>query len=250
MTGLSGARVLLTGASSGLGQATALALAGRGARLVLTGRDPERLRRTAALTGGEVLPADLADPGGARALVADVLAGPLPDVVVHNAGSGLVASAGETTGTDVERLLRVNLAAPVEVTAGLLPPMLARGSGHLVFVTSVAAHLGVPREAAYAASKAGLDGYAASLRSELAGTGLRVTTFAPGVVDTPFFARRGAAYDRRVPRPLPAARCARALVAAVESDAAEVIRPRWLRVPVALRAAAPSLYARLERHLS
>lgn len=250
MTDLDGASVLLTGASSGIGRAAAVALARRGARLMISGTDTERLGETARLVGGRSLPADLSDPDATRRLLEQVLADGLPDVVIHNAGLGMVAGAGAQHPEDVDRLVRVNLTAPVEMTGALLPAMRRRGSGHLAFVTSIAAHLGVADESAYAATKAGLGGYAASLRSELAGSGLVVSVLAPGVVDTPFFARRGADYGRRFPRPISAGTCAAALVRVIEEERSEQVVPGWLRLPIALRAVAPNLYVRLEKHLS
>jgi short-subunit dehydrogenase len=244
---LRGARVLLTGASSGLGRACAVAMAARGARLTLTGRDEARLAGTAEAVGGDFLVADLASGAALQALVEALAERPVPDVVVHNAGAGLVGAADDVDPGDWDRLLAVNVSAPVRLTAALLPGMRARGSGHLVFVTSVAAHLGVPEEAAYSATKAALAGYAAGLRAELAGTGLVVTSFAPGVVDTDFFARRGAPYERRVPRLMPPDRVAERLARAVEADRDEVVVPAWMRLPIALRALAPGAYWRLSR---
>ncbi len=246
MTVLREASVLLTGASSGIGRAAAVALAGKGARVTLTGRDRERLERLAAEVGGRAVPADLADPADTDRLAEAVLADGVPDAVVHNAGVGHVGAAEATGPATLERLVRVNLASAVQLTQALLPGMRARGGGHLVFVTSIAAHLGVPGESAYAATKAALAVYAASLRSELCGAGIRVTEVAPGIVDTEFFARRGAPYERRFPRPMPAARVADRLVDALERDRAEVVVPAWLRLPIALRSVAPNLYARME----
>jgi short-subunit dehydrogenase len=247
VTRLAGAHVLVTGATSGIGRATAFALAGRGARLTLTGRDVERLAELAHAVGGRAVPADLADPQDTARLAEAAAADGVPDVVVLNAGIGHVAPAGQTGQATLERLLRTNLAAPAQLTAALLPGLCARGSGHLVFVTSIAAHLGVPEESAYAATKAGLAAYAASLRDELAPAGVLVSTVAPGIVDTEFFARRGAPYRRRFPRPMPASRVAAEVVACIEKNRAEVVVPRWLRLPIVLRTAAPDLYARLAR---
>ncbi len=246
MTALRGASVLLTGASSGIGYAAALALAARGARLTVTGRDQERLARLATEVGGRALPADLADPAATARLAEQVLDHGVPDVVVHNAGIGHVAAAQATDDETFDRLVRVNVSSAVQLTQAVLPGMRARGRGHLVFVTSIAAHLGVPEESAYAATKAAQSAYAASLRSELAPAGITVSTLAPGIVDTQFFARRGTPYQRRFPRPLPAARVAERLVACVEHDRAEVVVPTWLRLPIALRSVAPNLYARME----
>jgi short-subunit dehydrogenase len=242
---LAGAVCVVTGASSGIGAAACAALAARDARVVPVGRDERRLARGAGGTGGQVVVADLADPAQVRTLAASLLADGAPDVVVHNAGIGLLAGAGDEDADRLDELFAVNLHAPMQLTAALLPAMVARGSGHLVFVTSIAGVLGVARESAYAATKGALGAYAASLRAELSGTGVGVTTVVPGVVATEFFTRRGAAYARRFPTPMPAGRVADRMVRGIERDRSEVLVPRWLRTAVATRAIAPEIYARL-----
>jgi short-subunit dehydrogenase len=122
--------------------------------------------------------------------------------------------------------------------------MLARGRGRIVFVTSIAGRTGVAGEAVYAATKAGVDAFADSLRFELHGTGVGVAVVVPGVVQTAFFERRGRPYGRTSPRPVPPDRVAAAVLRAVTTDG-DFYVPRWLRVPVALRGAAPGLYRAL-----
>ncbi|GLW66851.1 oxidoreductase [Actinomadura rubrobrunea] len=241
-----GAVALVTGASSGLGRAIAVALARDGAQVVVHGRDERRLARTARDTGGIPIAADLADPAQVRRLADEALrrAGRV-DVLVHNAGVGWAGRFTDMPDNAAGRLLAVDLAAPIALTRSLLPPMLARGSGSLLFVTSIAGRTGVAGEAVYAAAKAGLDAFAESLRLELRGTGVTVGVLVPGVVDTDFFERRGAPYERRRPRPLPPERVAEAAVRAVAEGAAEVHAPRWLRLPVVVKAAAPGLYRTL-----
>ncbi|WP_395103711.1 SDR family NAD(P)-dependent oxidoreductase [Actinomadura sp. SCN-SB] len=243
---MAGRVALVTGASSGLGAAIATALARYGARMVVHGRDEERLAGIARLTGGTPIAADLADPAAVRDLAARALEphGRL-DVLVHNAGFGW---AGPLTGMDpseTDRLLAVNLAAPIALTRALLPGMLERRSGHLLFVSSIAGRLGVAGEAVYAASKAGLDVFAESLRLELHRTGVTVGVLVPGLVDTPFFERRGRPHPRRGPRPIPPERVADAVARSVARGSAEVHLPRWLRLPVAVRAIAPGTYRSL-----
>jgi short-subunit dehydrogenase len=245
MTDLSGAHAVVTGGSSGIGLASARALAQAGARVDVVGRDVERLRAAASGIGGETLVCDL-DDAAQRGRLADRLRAHPPDLLVHSAGIGLVGDAagdGATAGLDA--LLETNVRAPVELTSAVLPAMLARGTGHLVFVGSVAGALGVAGESTYAASKAALMTYAAGLASEVRRGGVRVTVVVPGVVDTPFFERRGAAYDRRFPRPVPPELVAARLVQAVREDRAQVVVPRWLRIPMVLRAVAPGAYTRL-----
>lgn len=244
MTDLPGAHAVVTGGSSGIGLATARALAAAGARVDVVGRSVERLQAVVAGTGGQALPTDLAAPGD-RARLAERLRAQPPDVLVHSAGIGLVEDAADTVSDRVGALFETNVHAPIELTAAVLPGMLARGSGHLVFVGSIAGSLGVAHESSYGASKAALMTYAAGLAAEVRSGGVRVTVVVPGVVDTAFFERRGAAYDRRFPRPVRAELVAARLVAAVRADRELVVVPRWLRVPMVVQALAPGTYTRL-----
>src|SRR6266536_3088320 len=118
------------------------------------------------------------------------------DLLVSNAGAGWAGDLAAMPLDLAERLVTLNLVAPVRLTRLLLPGMLERGGGHLVYVTSIAGATGVAREAVYAATKAGLATFADSVREDVAGSGVTVSVVVPGVVDTPFFYRRGSAYDR------------------------------------------------------
>ncbi|WP_236714592.1 SDR family NAD(P)-dependent oxidoreductase [Nonomuraea pusilla] len=230
--------MLVTGASSGIGAATARAMAASGARLLLTGRDPGRLAAVAAEVGGEALTADLVTEAAALAR----WAGPV-DVLVSGAGAGWAGPVAAMPDGAAAHLIAANLTAPVELTRLLLPAMIERGRGHLVYVSSIAGAVGVRDEAVYSSAKAGLIAFAESLRYELDGIGVSVVL--PGVVDTPFFARRGVPYARRRPAPIPAERVARAVVAAVERGRAETYTPGWLRFPARLRGAAPGPFRAL-----
>jgi short-subunit dehydrogenase len=241
-----GAVALVTGASSGIGWATALRLAELGARLILTGRDTERLAMLATMTGGTPLATDLSEPGAVTRLARAALdAAGRVDLLVNNAGEGHAGRFTAMSAEQVTRLVAVNLSAPIELTRVLLPGMVSRGTGHVAFVTSIAGRTGVAGEAVYSAAKAGVDAFAESLRFELAGSGVRVGVLVPGVVRTAFFDRRGAAYQRQRPRPLPAARVADALVRSIVTERDESFTPSWLRLPVAIRAVAPATYRRL-----
>lgn len=240
---LGGRTALVTGASSGIGAATAVRLAAAGCSPVLVGRDPVRLDEVARRTGGEVVVADLASPAGltrACAAAAEV------DLLVNNAGRGYAGGLSTMASEDVAELVALNLTAPVQLARAALAGMRSRGSGHLAFVSSIAT-VGVDEEAVYAASKAGLRAFAASLRYELSRDGLGVTTVFPGAVDTAFFGGRGRPYERRVPRPRPAAEVAGALVRAVERDRAEVFVPAWLTVAARVQGAMPGTFHRLAR---
>jgi short-subunit dehydrogenase len=234
---LDDSRVLITGASSGIGAATADAMADANARLVLAGRDRARLDAVAAGTGGRVVTADLVT--GTAALAAE--AGPV-DVLVAGAGVGWAGPVTAMAERTIDDLMAVNLLAPVRLTRLLLPGMIERGRGHIVFVSSIAGVVGVPGEAVYSATKAGLVAFAEALRAE---SHIGVSVVFPGVVDTPFFERRGTPYARRRPVPIPAARVARAIVQAIERERAEVYVPGWLELPARLRGAAPGVFRRL-----
>jgi short-subunit dehydrogenase len=170
-------------------------------------------------------------------------------VLVNNAGAGWYGPLVELGPDEAERLLRVDLLAPIQLARELLPGMLARGRGQVVNVGSIAGHVGVPREAAYAAAKGGLAAFSESLRQELAGTGVGVSLVSPGVVATPFFERRGAPYTRARPRPLPPDAVARAIVDAIRRDRAVVLVPRWLGLPARLHGALPGVYRALAARL-
>ncbi|MFC7648628.1 SDR family NAD(P)-dependent oxidoreductase [Streptosporangium lutulentum] len=237
---LAGARVLITGASSGIGAATARAMAEVGARVVLSGRDekgstpsPRRPAGRRSSATSRRTPPGSAERAGAV------------DVLVCNAGTGWAGPFATMPDDTIEPMVACNLTAPLRLTRSLLPAMIERGRGHLVYVASIAGAVGVRDEAAYAATKAGLLVFAESLRYELRGSGVGVSVVLPGVVDTPFFERRGAPYTRRWPAPIPAERVARAVVAAVERGRDETYVPGWLRLPARLKGAAPGPFRAL-----
>jgi short-subunit dehydrogenase len=237
---------LVTGASSGIGAAAANRLAARGARVILHGRDEARLAELADRLDADHLVADLADGAAVDRLAAAALdvAGRI-DVLVHNAGIGWAGRFDAMPEATAAHLVAVNLVAPIRLTRLILPSMLAARRGQVVFVTSIAGRTAVAGEAVYAATKAGLDIFAESLAFELSGTEVRVGVFVPGVVDTPFFARRGMPYRRTRPRPQPVEQVAEGLVEMIASGRPERYAPRWLRLPVAIRATAPGVYRRL-----
>ena len=231
-----GVPALVTGASSGIGEAVARRLAGRAAPLVVTGRDPDRLAAVAAATGAHGVAADLTTTAGRTEVVAAATARGV-GLVVHAAGIGAAGPFGEADQAGLEAVLAADLTAPVLLTRALWPHLRAAARSHVVFVASIAA-LGVAGEAAYSAAKAGLRTFADALRLEEPAVG--ITTVLPGAVDTPFLARRG--YDRAIPRPVPADRVAAAALRAVARGRAEVFVPRWLRVASVVQGAAPGVF--------
>ncbi|MDQ1006356.1 short-subunit dehydrogenase [Streptomyces sp. V4I23] len=236
--------VLVTGASSGIGEAVAAALAAEGGwRLLLSGRDRDRLAAVAGRTGGHALPADLVVPAERDRLARQALdhAGHV-DALVASAGIGWYGPFTAMPAEAVDRLLTVNLAAVIHMVRLLLPQMVARRTGRVVLIGSMAGCVGVPNEAVYAAGKGGLLAFAESLRQELAGTRVRVSVISPGAVDTQFFARRGAPYHRGRPRPVPAERVADAVREALVRGRSDLFVPGWLAVPARLHGVAPGLF--------
>lgn len=247
---LTDAVILLTGSSHGIGEACAAELTARGARVVLHGRSADVLGTVAAELGAKVVAADLQNEGAPTelALAACEVYGRV-DAVVHCAGIGWYGHTAAMPPGKLDDLLRVNLRAPMQLTRALLPDMVARGRGHLAFVASIAGLTGVACEAVYAATKAGLITFADSLRLELHGTGVGVSVVSPGAVRTKFFERRGTPYGRRIPRPMPPARVASAIVRGLERGSGDMVLPHWLTLAPATRAVAPRVFEALNRRM-
>ncbi|MBN8629800.1 MAG: SDR family oxidoreductase [Rhodobacterales bacterium] len=172
-------QVLITGATSGIGRAMAQTLHAAGYRVLALGRNAKALAELSA-EGIETLALDLADPGALMALRDRPV-----DVLVNNAG--IMPKPGpfaDMSGDEIDRTLAVNLASVLHLTQALLPGMIARGTGHVVFTGSTAAHAPGANFAAYAASKAGIAAFATALRAELSPHGIRVTELVPGRVET------------------------------------------------------------------
>ena len=232
---------LVTGGSSGIGAAVADGLAAAGCRLVVLGRDRDRLDAVARRTNARAVVADLCTADG-LARAAEVAA--KVDLLVNSAGLGWAGDLTAMGEPAIDALVALNLTAPIRLTRAALPGMRARGRGQLVYVSSIAA-VGVGGESVYAATKAGLRAFADSVRLEVAGEGIGVTTVLPGAVRTPFFDHRGLPYDRRFPRQLDAAEVASALLEALARGEPEVFVPRWLTVAARVRGATPALFHRL-----
>lgn len=176
-------RILLTGASRGLGAFLAPALA-KGNHLVLVARDADRLARvaeTVRAAGGDatVVAADVTSPDDRARLVAT--AGDV-DVLIHNAGIEIAVALADQSPDDIGRQLDLNLAAPIQLTRALLPGMIARGRGAVVFISSMSGKTPTPWNSVYAATKHALVGFASSLRIELRGTGVHSSVVCPTFV--------------------------------------------------------------------
>ena len=179
--------IWITGASSGIGEALANALSAEGALLILSARRRERLEALAASlpTPSLILPLDLTDSDAVPLAVADALAwkGRI-DVLVNNAGISQRARVEDTELSTVRRVMEINFFAIVDLTGQVLPSMLSAGRGHVVNMSSVAGYVGTPMRSAYCASKHALRAWSDSLRAEVSGRGIDVTTICPGYVRT------------------------------------------------------------------
>ncbi|GAA2340878.1 SDR family oxidoreductase [Dactylosporangium salmoneum] len=178
---------LVTGASSGIGKATAAALAARGYRVVGTSRHPETLGPGQRAEGVEYLPLDLGDDASIESLAA--AAGNV-DVLVNNAGESQSGPFEELPGDALRRLFQVNVLGPVRLSQLLLPGMRARGYGRVVMVGSMLASFPLAYRSSYVATKAALKGFSNGARHEYSPFGVWLTTVEPGSISTGISERR------------------------------------------------------------
>lgn len=188
---LAGRTALVTGASRGIGYVVARRLVEEGARVAMLARGAEELQARASALGPLAMPVvcDVADQAAIERTVATVRErfGGAPDILVNNAGLFRVAPVEGTSADDFARSVAVNVVAPFLFVRGFLGGMKERGAGHLVTIGSIADHLALPGNAAYAAGKFGVRGLHEVLREELRGSGVRATLVSPGPVDTPLW---------------------------------------------------------------
>ena len=239
---LAGKTALLTGATGGLGRATARALAARGAKLSLSGRKGEALEELAAELPGEghqVLPSDLAQPGAAERLAAD--AGEV-DVLVANAGLPGTGRLPDISSEALTGTLRVNLEAPMLLARAVEPQMLARGSGHMVFIASLSGKSATPLSSVYNATKFGLRGFALGLRADLDPLGIGVSIVSPGTI------REAGMYADSGADPIPGLgtgspqQVAEAVVKAIEQNKVEIsVAPLQQRLLAHFALATPAI---------
>jgi 3-oxoacyl-[acyl-carrier protein] reductase len=212
MFDLAGRTALVTGASGGIGQAIARALAGQGARLGLSGTRVAALEALAEEIGGRaaVLPADLAAPRGPEELVEAAVAGlGGVDILVHNAGITRDGLALRMSDADWARVLDVNLSAGFRLMRSALRGMMKKRFGRLIAVTSVVAATGNAGQANYVASKAGLTGMVKALAQEVASRGITANCVAPGFIETDMTAALPEARRQAILAAVPAGRLGR-----------------------------------------
>ena len=241
---LRNSRVLVTGASRGLGKSIAEELARRGATVALVARSADALEVLAKDLDGKAYPTDLTDPDAVEGLIDRVEADGPVDVLVNNAGVDHVGRFPEASAQAVRDLLQVNLAAPMELCRQLMPRMVKRGRGHIVNVSSFGAISQGPGVTLYGTSKAGLSHFTAGIRSELRGKPVGTTLVQLGEVKTDMIyhirafgpARRAIERSikwRLIPRTaLDPDEVAEAIARAIERNRRHVILPRSI-VPMA-----------------
>jgi short-subunit dehydrogenase len=228
---------LVTGASSGIGAAIARALANAGYELTLVARRRGLLSEIGADSGARIVPFDLSEIERLPALVAEAVAarGPI-DVLVNNAGATMVEHTDLVDAEEAERLMRVNLLAPLALTRLVIPSMKERRVGTIVDIASVNAFAPTPYSFHYNASKAGLAAASESLRAEMRPYGLHVMTVYPGPIRTPLLERASA----RVPVSMPTFAIgtpeglARRIVRGIERRRDRIVYPRLFAITRAL----------------
>lgn len=245
-----GARVLLTGASRGIGAASALELARRGATLAIAARTRKSLdsvARECRALGVEVhvIVADMAQEAEVLAMVATAerAMGGI-DVLVNNAGLGLTNPVAEISAEDLRYVFEVNVVAPHVATVAALPEMMRRHSGGIINVGSVASHISTPNLGGYSATKFALKAMTDSLRMELRGSGVKVTLICPGPIATEFVVNSAGEVEGVLPtKPIgaPPLDVARAICKAINRGSAELFIPAYYQPMVGANAMAPQL---------
>ncbi|HEY6305948.1 MAG TPA: SDR family oxidoreductase [Candidatus Angelobacter sp.] len=226
--------VWITGASSGIGEALAVAFHNAGARLILSARREEELKRVQGRCGGEpgtrILPLDmsLAQSLADKAKAALEMLGGI-DILVLNAGISQRSLTRDTDETVYRRLMEVNFFGPEALARAVLPSMLAKKSGHLVVISSIAGKFGVPLRSGYSATKFALHGLFEALRAEESRNGIRVTMVCPGFIRTEISvsALKGdgsqhAKVDPELARGMPVEECARQILKGVARHKEEI----------------------------
>jgi len=187
---LNDACVLITGASRGIGASLARAFAGQGAHVILAARSANEINSLANELNGSSIPLDVTNPEELSGFIERVQSQIAPvDILINNAGIETQEFIEDIEESRLEEVLATNLLAPMRLTRQVLPGMIQRSRGHLLYTSSVAAITPAPGLAAYCASKAGLTRFAETIRMETSGTGVHVTTMHLGPVDTEMWTR-------------------------------------------------------------
>jgi short-subunit dehydrogenase len=236
---IDGTRALVTGASSGIGAATARALAARGASVILVARNAERLTTVAAgieAAGGRAATyvADLASPQEVSRVARLVQKQHgIPDIVVNNAGAGRWLPIVDTSADELTAMVAVPFLAAFNLTREFLPGMRQRGTGHIVNVTSIGAFLVWPSAAAYISARWAMRGFNEALRAEVYGSGIGVSLVGFAQVSSTFWEHNPGSWERLPDaahrlRTLTPEEAAGAIVKAIENEKRLLLRPRMI----------------------
>jgi short-subunit dehydrogenase len=244
-----GSTVLLTGATGGIGQAIARRLAARGARLILTGRRAEELGALATELGARSQVCDLASREAVAELSEQAVAAGV-GVLVANAAVPASGRLEELTQEQVDRMLEINLRAPIALARALAPNMISRRAGHLVFISSLQGKAATPGAALYSAAKFGLRGFALGIREDLRASDVGVSTIFPGFIrEAGMFANTQVNLPPGVGTRTPE-EVAKAVLLAIDEDRAELdVAPLPLRLGTAIAGLAPALAATVSRRM-
>jgi short-subunit dehydrogenase len=240
---LAGATALITGATGGIGTAIARRLHAEGVRLILSGRRPEAVQALADELGAATEVADLSSAADVTRLGESAARAEI-DLLVANAALPASGDLLELTAEQIDRMLDVNLRAPIALSRAVTPGLIDRGRGHLVFIASLSGKAAAPASSMYAATKFGLRGFALSLREDLAPHGIGASLVSPGFIrDAGMFARADVPLPAGVGTRAPS-EVAQAVVRAVQRNRAEIaVAPLGLRAGATLATAAPGLAA-------
>ncbi len=246
---LADSTVLLTGATGGLGEAIARALAVQGTRLLLTGRREDVLDRLAHELGARPSRCDLSSRHQVDGLARQAVDAGV-DVLVANAGLPADGVLEQFSQERIDTLLEVNLRAPIALARALVPSMVQRGSGHLVFMSSLSGKAATPGASMYAATKFALRGFALALREDLQPHGVGVSVVLPGFIrDAGMFADSGATLPYGIGTRSPQD-VAGAVIKAITRNRAEVeVAPIGLRIGASIASLAPETAAAVSRRL-
>jgi uncharacterized protein len=238
---VAGAKILLTGASGGIGHALARALHGQGGQLILTGRRLEALTPLADELGARAIAADLGSRSDVERLADD--AGDV-DILVANAALPASGHLLDLSPLQIDTMIEVNLRAPIALTRALSPAMVQRGRGHVVLISSLSGKAAAPAASIYSAAKFGLRGFAHGARADLRATGVGVSVILPGFVrDAGMFADTGVKLPPGVGTSSPQ-QVADATIKAIDRNRGEIsVAPLGLRLGANLASVAPDLSA-------